>query len=78
MDTTIKMWGLSTNHDQVVDNTTTILTKNGPISHALQDKTGNYYVLAHSNTLTSKLANISIWKTDPKHGLSFVAQNVPG
>lgn len=62
MDSTVKIWRLSANHDQVEDNTTTVLTKNGPISAAVQSRSGSYYAFAHCNTLNNKLANISIWK----------------
>lgn len=62
MDSTAKIWELSANHDQLEDNTTTIITKDGPISAAIQSKSSNYYAFAHCSTLVSKLANISIWK----------------
>ena len=56
-----------------------IQTKNGPIAHALQDKSGLHYVLAHCNSETERRANISIWELDEKkHTLKKVAQNVPG
>lgn len=78
MDTTIKIWTLTANHNQVEDNTTTIPTKNGPIRLGLQDKTATYYAFGHSSNIFNPLVNISIWKTDPKHGLVKLAQNVPG
>ena len=62
MDSTAKIWDLSATHDQLSDNTTTITTKDGPISTAIQSKNSIYYAFAHCNTLVSKLANISIWK----------------
>lgn len=78
MDSTIKIWTLTNNHDQVEDNTTTIATKNGPIRCGLQDKTGTYYAFGHSSNIFNNLVNITIWKTDPKHGLVKLAQNVAG
>jgi len=40
MDTLIKIWTLTANHDQVEDNTTTIPTKLGPIRCGVQSKSG--------------------------------------
>lgn len=78
MDTVVKIWGLTANHDQVEDNTTTVTTKMGPIRCAVQSKSGEYYGLGHSSNIFNSLVNISIWKEDPKHGLVKIAQNVAG
>ena len=78
MDTLIKVWKLSTAHDQVSDNeTVTVNTKNGPISHGLQDNSGNFYVFAHCSTNTSNLVNITVWQADSKKGMVKVAENTP-
>lgn len=76
MDSTVKIWTLTNNHDQVEDNTTTVSLKNGPIRIGLADKTGTYYIFAHNNNIFNHLVNITLWKTDSKHGLVHIAQNV--
>ena len=65
MDTLLMVWSLAEDRETVTDETT-VTTKDGPISHAVQDKTGMYYILGHSNTFTEKKANISIWELDAK------------
>ena len=39
VDTLIKIWDLSSNKEQVYDNVTTVQTKNGGITHGVQDAT---------------------------------------
>ena len=52
-------------------------TKNGGILHGVQDSSRTYYVYAHANSNLNKLANITIWKLDPKKGAVKVGENVP-
>ena len=78
MDTTIYFWTLQNDRFNVTKSQVTV-TKMGPISHSLQDKSKNYFILGHDSTFTDKKSNISIWKIDEKKAkLEKVCQNVPG
>lgn len=77
-DTLIFVWTLDSER-KTLNKSQLISTKSGPISFGLIDKSSTFIFAAHDNTLTSKLANITLWKFDEKsQKLSKVAQNVGG
>ena len=51
MDSLLMIWNLDSERENLTQTTST-QTKNGPIAHALQDKSGLHFILAHCNSPT--------------------------